>query len=190
MLAAPSTHRWTNYLTWMLAPFFAKWWAAFTGVVSVLAFFGAPEEGWQVSKVWITALVFVLVSVTFLALSSVTRGWDLYRSTQVPLSVLSVSRDSDSASGLLLVLAGYLDEVEGTMLDVRRLYQSAELPFCIVRVMTRTQDGHYQAEALWTAPAHIKAFKRREFEVGDHPVRRTLTYDQVRKLAEGPADVV
>jgi hypothetical protein len=171
-----------NYLVWLFNPFFRWWWAALTGAVTLMGFVWTPNAGFNLSRPVFLLLIFTFLSVTFLALSTVTQGWRLYFQRTHPLRVLEARRAKDFNSDLLFVLSGHLEESGGALLEIRRSLENAELPFCVVKVVGSTAEGHYQAIPVWISPGHLRAFTRHEFEARDLRVRSTLTYDRIREV--------
>ena len=172
----------SSYLSWIAGPFFRWWWAALTGVVSILGYFGTPPSGFILSRNAILLLIFAFFSIAFLGLSSTVRGWKLFFWREQPLRVISVRKDKDYDSKLLFVLDGFLDKKAGVLLEIRRLLDRAELPFCVVRVIDTTEEGRTQAVAIWTSPSHMRAFSRREFGARDLRVSSILTFDRIQEV--------
>lgn len=180
--ASPSSFR---YIRWLLDPFFRWWWAGLTGAVSIFGFVWTPDSGLSLSKAVVFLLIFVFFFFVFLGLSSITQGWRLYFRQQQPLRVLTVQKTAEFDAELLFVIDGFLKEKGGTLLEIRRVLENAELPFCIVKVIGSTEEGYVQATSVWTSPGHLREFSRHKFEVRDLRVTQTLSYDRVREAFDG-----
>lgn len=175
----------SGYTLWLLGPFFRWWWAGLTGVVSIFGFVWTPDSGLSLSPAAVLILIFFYFLILFFGLSSLTQGWQLYFQQQKPLRVLTVQKNLEGDSDLLFVIDGFLREKGGTLLEIRRVYENAELPFCIVRVIGGTDDGYIQATPIWTSAGHLRSFTRHEFEVRDLRVTQTLLYERVREAFHG-----
>lgn len=60
-----------SYCRLLFEPFFKWWWAAITGVASILSYLALPESGVVVSKLGVAASVLVGLFLVFLVLSVV-----------------------------------------------------------------------------------------------------------------------
>lgn len=181
----------TGYMSWLLRPFFRWWWAVLTGTASILGLILTPDSGITISRPTMLIGILLLLAFVFLGLSTATQGWALYFRKHRPIRVLSVQKVLSEQKAvqphtdLLFVIDGFLKGGGGTLLDVRRALEGAETPFCIVKVTTVTEDGHFQATPIWASPGHLRAFRKNEFGVRDLRVTQSLTYDQVREALDG-----
>ena len=169
----------SGYLGWLFRPFFRWWWAAVSGIVSIVALLGTPESGVVLSNS-IAAIVVLSGSViVFLTLSVMMQGWSLYRGNNRSLEVISIRKARDFDGDWIFVISGHLSESTGTLVEIRRPLEDTEVPFAVVRIVGTTEEGYHQAVPIWISPGHQRDFNRHEFAARTLRARTTLTYDRI-----------
>ena len=181
MDAETETPSFSKYMGWIFAPFFRWWWAGLTGTASLLGFYWTPELGLNLTRAEVCSFIFVFLLFAFLMMSSIMQGWRLYFRQQSRLQVVTVRKAPEFDADLLFVIDGYLRETRDTLLEIRRVIDNAEVPFCIARVINTTDAGYAQAVSFWTSPGHLRAFSRHEFSAHDLRVTSTLSHDRIRE---------
>jgi len=171
------------YLAWVSQPFFRWWWAAITGVATLIAFAWAPQS-LTVPQAGVVVVVVAGFGLLFLALAVMVQGWRLYSDRARPFAVVTLQKDSnrDLGSDWVLVLRGPSNLEAGCVLQVsRRLHDGVEVPFAIVKTCGKNASGLHQSVPIWLSPGHLNDFKKHAFSAISLQVERHPTLDCVRR---------
>ena len=176
-IMAPSV---SSYLSWLTAPFFRWWWAAVTGVISLIAFVWTPKTV-SISKPILLAILLLASTLLFLALTVTLQGWRLYAS-RTRFEILNFLRDKnkDLGSEWIMIFKGPPGVDVDRILQVNRLFDDGRvIPFAIVRVLGLNDNSIYQGVPVWLSPGNLNDFVNHEFtvrdlSVGAHPAIGTL----------------
>jgi hypothetical protein len=175
----------SKYLGWIFKPFFLWWWTAITGTASILAFLGSPESGISLPKIAVAILIFFFLALIFLTVSVMIQGWSLFWDRYRQLEVISIRKSKDLGSEWIFVISGYLQESQGTLIEICRPLEDTEVPFAIVRIVGKTEKGNYQAVPIWISPGHLRAFSLKEFDARILRAKTTIAYEQVSEAFRG-----
>jgi hypothetical protein len=170
----------SSYLSWLTAPFFRWWWAAVTGVVSLIAFVWTPKSV-NISKPVLLAILLLASTLLFLALTVTVQGWRLYVSRS-RFEILNFLRDKNKELGFewIMTFKGPPSVDVDRVLQVNRLFDDGRvIPFAIVKVLGLNDNSIYQAGPVWLSPGNLNDFVNHEFtvralSVGTHPTIGTL----------------
>jgi hypothetical protein len=172
----------SNYLSWLTAPFFRWWWAAVTGAASLIAFAWTPQTV-SISKPFMLAILLVVSTLLFFALTVTLQGWRLYAS-RTRFEILNFLRDKNQDLGFewVMTFRGPPGVDVDRVLQVNRLFDDGRvIPFAIVKVLGLNDDSIYQAVPVWLSPGNLNDFVNHEFtaralSVGTHPTISTLEH--------------
>lgn len=173
-----------SFLSWLFGSFFRWWWALITGTASFLAFVWTPPEGAIIGRTGMLLLFFVAFSLVFLVITVVVQGYQLFRDRNRKLEVVAIQKASESVSGLIFILRGYLRDATGMLVEIRRSSEDLEVLFAIVQVTRATSKGLYQAEPIWVSPGNLSEFNARQFSLNVLIARPSLYYDDARRAFE------
>ncbi len=154
-----------NYIRLLLGPFFRWWWAAATGVIGLLAF-AVTAETVELSKPWMLAVVLLISVLLFIAMAVLVQGWGIYSKKLWRFDVHSLHNDecADLGADWVFILQGPDGVDAGAILQVcRRLESNVEVPFALVRILGRNEQGCYQGVPVWRASAHFGDFSKGRF---------------------------
>lgn len=168
-----------TYLGWIFRVFFRWWWAALSGTASIAALFWTPQSGITLSNIAVTAMIFVVLTLSFLTVSVLVQGWALYWDRGHQPEVVSIRRSKDLGSDWIFVINGYLQESGGALIEVRRLLEDTEVPFALVRVVGTTERGYYQAVPIWLSAGNLRDFTQHKFDLSALRAKTSVTYERV-----------
>ena len=168
-----------TYLGWIFRVFFRWWWAALSGTASIVALFWTPQSGITLSNIAVTAMIFVVLTLSFLTVSVLVQGWALYWDRGHQPEVVSIRRSKDLGSDWIFVINGYLQESGGALIEVRRLLEDTEVPFALVRVVGITEKGYYQAVPIWLSVGNLRDFTQHKFDLSALRAKTSVTYERV-----------
>ncbi len=168
-----------TYLGWIFRVFFRWWWAALSGTASIAALFWTPQSGITLSNIAVTAMIFVVLTLSFLTVSVLVQGWALYWDRGHQPEVVSIRRSKDLGSDWIFVINGYLQESGGALIEVRRLLEDTEVPFALVRVVGITEKGYCQAVPIWLSAGNLRDFNQHKFDLSALRAKTSVTYERV-----------
>ena len=173
-----------SYLRYLTAPFFRAWWAAITGVASVLSIYLAHTWSIALTAPLAVTLTFVILTLVFLVLSVVAQGWHLFVARDAGLRVTSFDRSRDVAEGWILVLEGSVDVAVGAVVDIHKRSGAAEVPLALVKVTGKNSNGAYQATPIGRInPAHIREHSAGGLKSSDLVVRPFVDMRRITEVA-------
>lgn len=153
-----------GFVKLLFGSFFRWWWAFITGFVSVLSWMFAPT-GIALSRVAVTTLAVIGLTLLFLCVSTVYQGWLLYRNRLTVPTVVGC-QSSDSYGGefvFLLEAATAIDR--GKVAELRRFVDGVEVPIGLVEFVERNSKGQFQARPVWLSHGHLRDLRMRKFVV-------------------------
>lgn len=174
-----------SYCRLLFEPFFKWWWAAITGVASILSYLALPESGVAVSKLGVATGVLVGLFLLFLVLSVVWQGWLLYAARFAELRVAAINKCKDYGGEYVVVLRGLRVE-SGVLLELHRFVGEVEVPVAVVEVMQTNSLGEHQARPLWFAPGHLRDFGTRKYDATDLRVRMAVSRPTIERCFDVP----
>src|SRR5688500_854755 len=95
-----------EYASLLLGPFWRWWWAAITGVASLLSFLAVPQGGVTLSKLELSLWVLAGGVVVFLLLSVLTRSWGLFMAYRGDLIVSGIQPCKEYGGTHVFLLQG------------------------------------------------------------------------------------
>ena len=170
-----------EYLKFILSPFFRGWWAIITGLATLLGYVLTPETGVRLVPILSLLITLLIFSLLFFALSVLVQGWYLFINRYTGLEVKNIQKNEGE---LVFILSGYLPLGVGTIVDIHRRLGDLEVPFALVKVASQNDKGFYQAEALTTAPAHLRDYNTGKFAVNDLIAYPFATTDRIREIPQ------
>jgi hypothetical protein len=174
-----------SYVRYLSAPFFRAWWAAVTGLASILSLYIASRSEITLSAPVAFTLTFVVFTMVFLVLSVVAQGWALFQRQATSFTVTQFDRSREVQEGWYLVIASGSVIAAGAVLDVHRRVGSAEVPLALVRVTGTNSDGTYQAVPLGRInPAHIREHAAGRLRPSDLVVRPFVDITRLRESSD------
>jgi hypothetical protein len=177
-----------SYLRYVTAPFFRAWWAVITGLASVLSLYIAHT--WQITLTapFATTLTFIVLTMGFLVISVVARGWDLFVAARTGLKVTSFERSRDVEEGWILVIEGNMDLSVGAVIDIHKRAGAAEVPLALVQVTGKNSNGSYQATPIGRInPAHVREHSAGALRPSDLVVRPFVEMRRMTEVMNGIA---
>ncbi len=167
------------YLAFLFDPFFRWWWAAVTGVASIFSVLVTPRSGLVLSSATVAVAVFAGFAMAFLTLSTLVRGWDLYRNRYIDLRVAAIQKTKEYGGEYVASLCGEMEVPVGTLVELRRPVGEDEILFAVVEIRGRTTRGNYLGVPIWTSAGHQRdyfggKFVSSELVVIPHVQRDTL----------------
>ena len=173
----------TAYVTHLLQPFFKWWWAAFTGVLTILGFFGAPDS-LTISRLAFAAVLLWVLTGTFLTASVVVQGYGWYRLGQGP-RVVSCAPSASTADPAVFQVKSSLALEPGQVMSVLRTTSHGTGCLGMVKVERRLGGLNYQCRPLWLAPIHKQALAEGRVHVAE--LSTTLLLNETDLLAYAEA---
>lgn len=173
-----------SFLRFLFSPFFRYWWAALTGCASILAMYVTPTAGITLSGAAMMTATFVGLTFLFITFSVLGQGWQLYIGRLGGLQVISFERNRDMPEGWIFVLVGDIDLSVGTVIDIHKKTGMAEVPFSLVRIISRNSRGAYQATPIGKInPTHIKEHSAGGLRSTDLIVCTSVDLQRIKEIA-------
>ncbi len=144
----------TSYLKFLFDPFFKWWWAAITGLASILGLLITPKTGVTLSQPAVFALTFCSMGMLFLVVTTVSRGWELYKYRFPEMTVVAMQKSKEFGGEFVVVIRSATELTRGMIVELRRPLEYAEVPFALVEIKDQTSNGNYQALPIWSATNH------------------------------------
>jgi hypothetical protein len=146
-----------TYLTALLSVFFRWWWAALTGVLTIVAFFATPPEGLSVSGAVLAITSLTFLTLAFLTLSTLVVSWRWFSESGMhPVVERIVSSHSTGGQITFVVKSLSFPIGPGTFLALFRVSEyDIEACAAVLEVVAERKDGKgHQAEPRWISDAH------------------------------------
>jgi hypothetical protein len=67
-----------QYIEFLFGSFIKGWWAAFTGVATILSWFAFPDKDITINKLWVSISILIFSTVIFLCISIFLQAWKLF----------------------------------------------------------------------------------------------------------------
>lgn len=162
-----------GYLGGLISVFFRWWWAALTGLASILGVLLASEAGITVNRLGITLLIFGFSFLLFLVISLMVTSWEWYKRGVHPFVTQIISDRTADPPLTFVVAADHQMLSVGTQLALFRITnQDIEVCAAILTVKSCRTDGKgFQAEPLWISPMHKTDFQKRQVRCTDLRLR-------------------
>jgi hypothetical protein len=148
-----------RYLASLTRPFFLWWWAAITGVATLLSFFEWRSAGMHLSGTAVAIVVGTFFTVVFFAASVIVQGLGWYtQSHRQPVIVKCTAADRES-SVEIFQLTSVLPLEPGQVISLLRTLD--DRVFCIGMLkVERVASNRYQCVPLWIAPGSRQDLKQ------------------------------
>lgn len=172
------------YLEFMLKSPLAVWWACATFAAEMLVSL-LPAGIIQLPRVWLAIAVFFVSLCVFASVVVLYKGWVLYSRTQNAVSILEITRSDNEH--VFILESGSSPEV-GSVLEVHRIRESAEVPIGLIEVTLCREDGKTQARPVWIGPGHLREIETRELSARSLIVHRTPHSETLSKWINEQAD--
>jgi hypothetical protein len=175
-----------RFLRRLTAAFFRWWWAALTGVATVLSWLGLPSAGITVPRPLIVLGIFIALALTFLVVTVTAQSYEWFLSDAMNPKVLRVVQGSGGKPVFVLRSEGR-PLLAGHILAVHRDVGGAEICMAVLRCDKSRHDGEGdQCEAIWISPGHRNDLARGKVAVSGLHIRRDIpaeAIDQIVKAA-------
>ena len=172
-----------NYCRLVFGPFFKWWWAAITGVASILSYLALPEVGLTIPRLWVALGVLGGMLLAFLTLSVVWQGWLLFEERFSDLRVTAINRCEDFGGHYVVILVGP-QVVPGALSNCIAFSRVPKFPSALLEIMQTNSKGEHQTRPLWFAQGHLSDFVNRMYEPGDLRVRLLVSRSVVVKYLD------
>jgi len=148
-----------RYLASLTGPFFRWWWAAVTGVATLLSFFEWRSTGAHLSGTAAAIIVGVFLTITFFAASVIVQGFGWYtQSHRQPAIVACTPADRESPVEVFHVTSA-LPLEPGQVISLHRVM--GDRVFCIGMLkVERLVSNRYQCVPLWIAASSKQDLKQ------------------------------
>lgn len=178
--------RFVAYLTLLFQPFFRWWWAAVTGVASILGVLVTPQVGVVLKPSAVCLMTFGAVMMGCLTLSTLIQGWKLDQNRFPDLRVVAVQKTKEYGGEYVVVLRGDLDAPTGTLVELRRPLGETDTLFALIELRPRTIQGNFPGVPIWTSPAHQRDLTAGRLAVSELVVVTHVRRDTLERLPSGP----
>lgn len=171
-----------------LLDLFAKWWwAAITGVASILSWLAIPSEGISVSPTTIALFVFGAMTLVFLTASVMIRGYRWYVNGVQPrlARFIPASETDDTAPCTFVVDFSPASLRPGYLLSLYRDVVGEDVCIALLELdRVLDADGHGQCVPLWIAPGHLNELSQARVDIGSLRVRYEVPARIIEKVRE------
>jgi hypothetical protein len=174
------------YLAFLFQPFFRWWWAAVTGFASIFSVLVTPHSGLVISPSVVAIVIFCVLTMAFLTLSTLVQGWGLYRKRYPDLRVSDVQRTKEYGGEYVTALCGDMEVPFGTLVELRRPVGQDEILFALVEIRNRTTQGNYVAVPIWTSAGHQRDLFGGKFSASQLIVVPHVHRDSLDRLQSPP----
>lgn len=173
-------HTFMRYIGWLFGPFFRWWWAAFTGIIGLIAFAWTPSSI-LISKSVLLLLLLVVSALFFLSATVATQGWKLFSERSI-FRIVSLTRveEGEFDCEWIVIFEGPPGIQVDWILQVDRKFDDGRVAsFAIIKVLNRLSECTYQAASVWLKSGFMSDYQKNRFTVRNlaistHPSMRTL----------------
>ena len=152
-----------RFVTELFSVFFRWWWAAITGVFTLLGAIAVPTAGITLGRYEVAGALFLFSFTLFLTLSVVAVAWRWYaRIESRPVVRDLIPEQPNRAPMTIVVEPGTEPLPAGSQLALYRITElGAEACVAVLEVTTERKDGlGLQAEARWISSMHKAPLQR------------------------------
>lgn len=155
--------------------FFKWWWAAITGLASLLSWIVLPNNDIIIKKVWISVLIIIISILLFLCISTILQSWKLFTGEYTKkIKVDGLLRSDETDKKHIFLLNGASGITIGSLMEVYGFRNQLEVPVALIEVEHCRDDGITQANALWISPIHLLDIKKGNFLTSSLKVRNYI----------------
>lgn len=173
-----------EYLSFILTPTFRWWWLIITGIASISAWLGLPEEGLSLSKQAFIIFMIVESMLIFMLISVIFNSLVLFReSKKILIHDYHMSTDYDDKK-IIFILKSPIVLDNDMLLSLIRNCNGVEVCISLLHVEGKREDGIFQAKEIWMAPAHIRELNSKSISRNDLFVRRNLTFGEIKRFID------
>ena len=155
---------WT-YLRELMSVYFKWWWAALTGIASLLPFLGFPGPEITLSSAVASLLVFLACSLLFLTFSVVSQGYTWYTGARNAAVVESCIPAQSSSEPEVFCIRSAVALEPGGVLTILRTTDRGTGCLGMVKVDRVVESLLYQCSPLWISPIHKSDLAQRKVHV-------------------------
>ncbi len=172
-----------NFLRLIFSSFFRWWWAVITGVASIAGWLSVPQEGLSLTPLMFSMLILLVLTLFFLALSTVYQGWLLYQEHFTRLRIVGFLRSDIYGSEYVFLLEGNIGVVQGAVMELKRFHMGVEVTIALVEIMEKNSKGQYQARPIWFSSNHFSDLRMGQFaysEIDVEPFVKLQTFQKAK----------
>jgi len=149
------------YLKFILISPISSWWAIFTGVLEIIAFFW-PGNTNILSRISVFFLLFFASLCLMGGFLVIIKGWEIYSKAFERIHVTQIVRIENDQYFLLKCPRKYQ---VGSMFEVFRKMESVEVPIGFIETIHHRDDGIIQARPLWIRSVHLRDIEKSHLSV-------------------------
>lgn len=177
--------KWSSYLYFIFSSFFRNWWAMLTGCASIVAFFVTPSKGVILNGATMMLVTFIVLTLIFMTISTLSQGWQLYLGRLNGLRVSSFERNREIEDGWIFVIEGDTDLAVGSIIDIYKKAGAAEVPLALAQIVAKNSSGAYQAIPVGKInPTHIREYSAGGLRAEDLIVRTSVAVQRVMEVVD------
>jgi hypothetical protein len=173
-----------TYFEFMLKSPLVVWWAGATFAAEMLVSL-LPGGAIQVPKVWLVVAVFFVSLSIFVGFIVLYKGWMLYSRAYEAPNILEIARDDE---GHVFILESQSKLEIGSVLEIHRMRESAEVSVGFIEVALRRDDGKIQAKPVWIMPVHLRDIETRQLAIQSLTVQPTLSRETLSRWVDQQAE--
>jgi hypothetical protein len=172
-----------RYFGQLLGLFLKWWWAALTGVASILSWLTVPETGTTMTRTSVAVLVFVVLTLAFLTLSTVVSGYRWFVGSLSPRVVRFVPASIESEAPCTFIVDPRPTAlVPGYLISLYRNVLGEEVCIALLRFDRLREDGNAQCTPIWIGPGHLQELSNSSLDATSLRVRRDVPIQVVERL--------
>ena len=156
-----------KFLNLIFSSFFRWWWAAITGVASLISLAFTPQEGQLITRLDLFLLTFLVSALIFLTLAALHQGWNLYNELFNGLRVIGLQKNNCYGSDYVFLLDGTVNIPRGSVVELKRFDEGVEGPMALVEIMEKNVKEQYQGRPIWISSGHQRDLKLGKFVYSD-----------------------
>ncbi len=175
-----------SYVRDLLDLFARWWWAAITGVASILSWLAIPSEGISVSPTTIALFVFGAMALVFLTASAMIRGYRWYvNGVQPRLARFIPASETDETVPCTFVVDFRPGSARpGYLLCLYRNVVGEDVCIAVLQLDRVLHDGRGQCVPLWISPGHLNELSQSRVDIGALRVRYEVPARIIEKVKE------
>ncbi|MCF6147596.1 MAG: hypothetical protein E3K37_02950 [Candidatus Kuenenia sp.] len=155
-----------GFVELLFGSFFRWWWAFITGFASLLSWVFVPV-GITLSRIAVTILTVVSLTLLFLCVSTLYQSWLLYRNRLTAPAIVGYQRCDSYGGEFIFLIDGFPSIAQGRVAELKRFVGGVEVSFALVELMERNSKGQFQARPIWISPIHLRDLRMNQFVYTD-----------------------
>jgi hypothetical protein len=175
-----------SYLSFILSPSIAAWWALVTAVIEMVGFILVGDT-LVLSKWGILILILIVSFSVMIGFLVLWKAWPLYCKTYERIAVTQIIRVGGEQVFLLEGIGSFRP---GSMFEVYRRMEDVDVSIGLIEATLQQGDGTVQARPVWIKPGHLRDIEMNLLSVRNLRAQQALNNDTLSRWVSERAETL